>query len=97
MTAAEADASAAASEVSPYNSLIDDAAEKYGVDPDLIRLVIGQESREITMPIDGHLLLGVNDTRFDDNTGYFTVVIVQQNASGFGTFDGQGRRDRSRR
>jgi soluble lytic murein transglycosylase-like protein len=42
-TASEADSTA--SEVSPYNSLIANAADKYGVDPDLIRLVIGQESR----------------------------------------------------
>jgi soluble lytic murein transglycosylase-like protein len=35
---------ALASEASPYNDLIIDAADKYGVDPELIRLVIGKES-----------------------------------------------------
>ena len=33
------------SEDTPYGEMIADAGEKYGVDPELIRLVIGQESR----------------------------------------------------
>jgi hypothetical protein len=66
---------------------------------------IGQETRAITMPMDGRLLLGVNDTRFDDNTGFFTVTIAQMQGNR-GSFEepadngdsrGQGRRDRSRR
>lgn len=32
-------------EETPYDEMIADAGEKYGVDPELIRLVIGQESR----------------------------------------------------
>jgi soluble lytic murein transglycosylase-like protein len=43
LTSSEAES--AASGVSPYQDLIADAAVKHGVDPDLIRLVIGQESR----------------------------------------------------
>jgi soluble lytic murein transglycosylase-like protein len=38
-------ADASASHASPYDHLITDAASKHGVDPDLIRLVIGKESR----------------------------------------------------
>lgn len=38
---------------------------------------IGSETQPIAMPSDGRLMLGVNDDHFDDNTGFFSVVITQ--------------------
>jgi len=40
--------------------------------------VIGSNAQPIAMPSDGRLMLGVNDDRFDDNTGFFSVVITHQ-------------------
>jgi hypothetical protein len=40
--------------------------------------VIGSGTQPIAMPSDGRLMLGVNDDHFDDNTGFFSVVITRQ-------------------
>jgi hypothetical protein len=40
--------------------------------------VIGSNTQPIQMPADGRLSLGVNETRLDDNTGFFSVVITPQ-------------------
>lgn len=44
-TAKKSEDASPASVASPYDGMISDAAVKYGVDPELIRLVIGKESR----------------------------------------------------
>jgi len=55
---------------------------------------IGSNMQPIAMPADGRLLLGANEGRFDDNTGFFSVVITQQ-APGTGAGDSRGPRGRS--
>jgi hypothetical protein len=39
---------------------------------------IGANTQPITMPAGGRLLLGINDTEFSDNGGWFSVVVTSQ-------------------
>ena len=54
---------------------------------------IGANTQPIAMPADGRLLLGANEGRFDDNSGFFSVVITQQ-TQGTGASDSRGPRGR---
>ena len=36
---------------------------------------------EVVMPADGLLSLGVNDDRFEDNSGWFTVRVIRSTAA----------------
>jgi len=38
---------------------------------------IGSNAQPITMPADGVLMLGINDTDVSDNSGYFSVVVTR--------------------
>jgi len=39
---------------------------------------IGSNAQPITMPSDGRLYLGVNDSNFSDNSGTFSVTMIRQ-------------------
>jgi hypothetical protein len=39
---------------------------------------IGANTQPITMPADGRLMLGINDTEFADNSGSFSVVVTKR-------------------
>jgi hypothetical protein len=39
---------------------------------------IGMQTQPLAMPASGRLMLGVNDNDFEDNSGFFTVVIARQ-------------------
>ena len=39
--------------------------------------VIGSQT-ELAMPVDGRLMLGVNDDHFADNNGFFSVGVARQ-------------------
>ena len=54
---------------------------------------IGSNTQAIAMPADGNLLLGVNDDRRDDNSGFFSVTITRQPGS-TGPGDPRNRRGR---
>jgi hypothetical protein len=39
--------------------------------------IIGANTEAITMPINGQLMLGVNDDHFEDNSGTYTVMVTR--------------------
>jgi hypothetical protein len=39
--------------------------------------IIGANTQAITMPINGQLMLGVNDDHFEDNSGTYTVMLTR--------------------
>lgn len=39
---------------------------------------IGANTQPITMPADGRLMLGINDTQFTDNSGSFSVIVTKR-------------------
>jgi hypothetical protein len=45
---------------------------------------IGSNREAIVMPAAGELQLGINDDKFDDNSGWFTVRIIRSAARASG-------------
>jgi hypothetical protein len=39
---------------------------------------IGSQTQPLVMPAAGRLMIGINDTDFGDNSGFFTVVVTKQ-------------------
>ena len=39
---------------------------------------IGSNAPSVTMPADGRLMLGINDTEFGDNSGAYSVTVKKQ-------------------
>jgi hypothetical protein len=39
--------------------------------------IIGANTQAITMPVNGQLMLGVNDDHFEDNSGSYTVMLTR--------------------